>query len=814
MSRKTLWLILSVFCLSAVICLGVFMVVQAGATQEKSISAPVSAGDTLLLPLITKNYVPPKITIWHQWDPSYWPEYDAIVQEFNMEHPEMAIILVYVDDLSGALSEAIPAGVGPDIVAYANDRIGQWATAGYLAPLDPSINLAYMNANYEPAAVDGVIWNNHIWGIPDFQEGIALVYNRDVISDTQIPAPDDFAGLLTQAELFRDTHSDQYYLCNQGLGGYDAYHVAPIYFGYGLSQFGGYLDEEGTVYMTTTEAISAAQWISDFHPSAPDVTDHGICRDMLVYGAAAMWWTGPWAIPDLQDAGVNYGIAPMGSPFVGVRNYMMTTNAVTRGNSDAVIEILKYFGNADIQKQLTLANKTIPANTAALNDPDVQAIYEVSHFGAALNRGTAMSNHIYTACQWDPVAQATMNIWDGSQTPEMAMDFAQTMIEACVAGFGPSTITIWEQWNDAYLPAYQQIIDEYTAAHPGISINLYNPVDMPAALASYIPYGAGPDIVAYSNDQIGPWAEAGYLVPLNPWIDSGYMNSNFEPAAVKGVTWDDLIMGIPDTQEGIALVYNHDLITDADIPAPDDFSGFFADAVQFQVDNPGVYYLCSQGLGSVDAYHPAPIYFGLGMSEYGGYVDEEGTVYMTTTEAINAANWIFDFSVNGPMSTNYDICKSMLIKGEAAIWWTGPWAIPELQNAGVDYGIAPMGSPFVSVRNYMFTINGYDRGKAEAAIDLMLYLGSAEVQEQLTVANHTVPANTAALNDPDVQAIYEVARFGDSLHLGTPMANHSYGGCQWQPVGDATWAIWSGAQTPLEAMNTAQAAIEACIAGP
>ena len=38
-----------------------------------------------------------------------------------------------------------------------------------------------------------------------------------------------------------------------------------------------------------------------------------------------------------------------------------------------------------------------------------------------------------------------------------------------------------------------------------------------------------------------------------------------------------------------------------------------------------------------------------------------------------------------------------MVNGEAAIWWTGPWAIPELQNAGVDYGIAPMGSPFVGV---------------------------------------------------------------------------------------------------------------------
>jgi arabinogalactan oligomer/maltooligosaccharide transport system substrate-binding protein len=201
------------------------------------------------------------------------------------------------------------------------------------------------------------------------------------------------------------------------------------------------------------------------------------------------------------------------------------------------------------------------------------------------------------------------------------------------------------------------------------------------------------------------------------------------------------------------------------------------------------------------------------LSEYGGYVDEDGTVYMTTTQAISAADWIADFSVNGPITTTYDTCKNMIINGDAAIWWTGPWAIPDLQAAGINYGITPMGSPFVGVRDYMLTTNAVDRDKAEAAIDIMKYLGSFDIQKQLTLVNKTIPANTAALNDPDVQVIKEVAGFGASLHLGTPMANHIYAGCQWGPVGDATWAIWSGVQTPEEAMNAAQAEIEVCVSG-
>ena len=812
MSRRSVWLSLSIICVAVILGLGLVWVVEASILQPNSVSNPENGLYTLRLPLIIKNYVTPKIIIWHQWDDSYLPEYKAIVQEFNMAHPEMAIGLVKVDDLWGALSTAIPAGEGPDIVAYANDPIGAWASAGFLAPLDPYIEESYLDDNFEPVTVKGVTWEGQIWGIPEFQEGIALVYNRDLITDTEIPEPNDFAGLLMRAADFQLTHPGQYYLCNQGLGGYDAYHAAPIYFGYDLSEYGGYVDEEGTVYMTTTETITAAQWIADFSVNGPPVTDYDECGNLIVNREAAIWWTGPWAIQYFRDAGINYGIAPMGSPFVGIRNLMLTTNAVERSNAEAVIEIMKYFGSAEIQKRLALADKTIPANTAALNDPEVQAIYEIAQFGESLSLGTPMGNHIYTGCQWGPVGEATMAIWSGSQSPLEAMNSAQAAIKECVDANNPHMITIWHQWDDTFLPEYQNIVDEYNIAHPDMTIQLVKKEDMSYALSTSIPVGLGPDIVANANYPIGEWASVGYLAPLDPWITPTYLTDNFEPAAAKGMTLHDQIWGIPDTQEGIALVYNQAVISDTDIPGSDDFADLFTDAVQFQLDNPGKYYLCSQGLGDRDAYHAAPIYFGYGLSELGGYVNEYGTVNMTTTEAISAAQWIADFSVNGPITTTYDTCRNMMVDGEAAIWWTGPWAIPDLQAAGINYGIAPMGSPFVGIRNYMLTTNAVDRGKADAVVDLMKFLGSFDVQKQLTLVNKTIPANTAALNDPDVQAIYDVAQFGASLHLGMPMANHVYSYCQWGPVGDATWAIWSGAQTPLEAMNAAQDAIETCVA--
>ena len=56
-------------------------------------------------------------------------------------------------------------------------------------------------------------------------------------------------------------------------------------------------------------------------------------------------------------------------------------------------------------------------------------------------------------------------------------------------------------------------------------------------------------------------------------------------------------------------------------------------------------------------------------------------------------------------------------------------------------------------------------------------------------------------------ALATLAGFGDALNVGVPMANTPFASAQWGPVGDATVAIWTGAQTPEEALTAAQAAI-------
>lgn len=368
-------------------------------------------------------------------------------------------------------------------------------------------------------------------------------------------------------------------------------------------------------------------------------------------------------------------------------------------------------------------------------------------------------------------------------------------------------LLIWHQWSGEYLNAIKSAFDDYTKKNPNVTFDLSKPDDTANALKVAIPAGQGPDIIGWANDNIGTQALAGNILALNDYgIDEAFLKANYEPAAVKGVIWQGKIWALPETQEGIALVYNKALAKAEDFPSdPKNFDDLLAKAQAFQQKNPGKFLVCNQGLGNADAYHEGAIYFGFGVPTY---VDDQGKAYLNTPEALKAAKWIADFSKVAPKETSHDICKAMITEGKAAAWWTGPWAIADLEKAKIDYGILPMGKPFVGIKTVMLSKNAKDRGNDKVALDVMKYFTSADVQKKLALANKTIPAQTAALKDPEVAKLATLAGFGASLNLGVPMANTPFAGAQWDPVGQATTAIWTGAQKPEDAMAAAQKAIE------
>jgi arabinogalactan oligomer / maltooligosaccharide transport system substrate-binding protein len=419
--------------LSLMLVFGLILAACAPAETPTTPAPPAAPGETPAAPPTAPPAADERtITIWSQWEGAYLGAIRQAFQAYEDQNPGVRIVIEEVENAAEALRVAIPAGEGPDIIGWANDQIGQQALVGNIVPLEQyGIDMAFLEQTYEPAAVNGVLFMDQVWGLPESQEGIAIVYNRTSASEADFPAdPLDFNALLESARAFREANPNMYLFCNQGLGTNDAYHVAPIYFGHGVPE---YIDDEGNVYLDTPEAIAAGEFISNLRPYHPTEADHEICRTMLFEGQAAAWWTGPWAIADLEAEGVEYDILPMGRPFTGIKVLLMTQNAVDRGNAEVAVDIMRFFTSYEQARQMSLANRTIPANSQALNDSEIQALPTLAGFGEALNLGVPMSTSPYAGAQWDAVGNATLSIMGGVQQPEQALRDAQAAAEARVA---------------------------------------------------------------------------------------------------------------------------------------------------------------------------------------------------------------------------------------------------------------------------------------------------------------------------------------------------------------------------------------------
>lgn len=426
----------TLFVLASIVLAG-SMLLAACAPAPTAVPTTVAAPGQPTLPsqptLPPSGAAPVTITIWHQWSGGYLDAITAAFNQYMTDHPNVTIDLSKPDDVTASLAVAIPAGEGPDIIAWANDQIGTNALKGNIVALDDyGVDQAFLTSTYEPAAVAGVVWQGKIWALPESQEAITLVYNKAIATVDNFPTdPSDFAGLLADAKAYKEANPDKTLFCNQGFAGGDAYHIAPVYFGFGVPQ---YVDDQGNVTVNTPEAVAAGQWLVDVKPYLLPEQTADLCKADFIAGKVAAMWTGPWNIADFDTAGIQYGFVPMGKPFVGIKTLMITANAVQRSHAELAVDILKYYTGFDAQKAITLANKTIPANTAVMNDPEVQALTTIAGFGANANLGIPMANTPFANAQWGPVGDATAAIWSGSQTPAEALAAAQTAIETAVAG--------------------------------------------------------------------------------------------------------------------------------------------------------------------------------------------------------------------------------------------------------------------------------------------------------------------------------------------------------------------------------------------
>ncbi|MDO5663577.1 MAG: extracellular solute-binding protein, partial [Brachybacterium sp.] len=269
----------------------------------------------------------------------------------------------------------------------------------------------------------------------------------------------------------------------------------------------------------------------------------------------------------------------------------------------------------------------------------------------------------------------------------------------------------------------------------------------------------------------------------------------------------------PYSVESLALIRNTALAPDE----PGSMEDLVATGKQL-VEDGEASLVMAQELGSEgNAYSMYPY-----LAAYGGGIfpllDEGGfdatEVIIDSPETIQGGEKIAWLAQEEALSVNLDGSNTIpqFVEGNAAYLISGPWAIQQSIEAGIDYAISPIPdfedggetTPFLGVQG--FYVSAQSQNPQIAQTFVQEYVSRVDVQVALFEAGDRPPALIEAY-DQVADGNEDIEAWGLAAEGGTPMPNIPQMNAVWGPLGQATAGIVRGDDV-TERLETAQTEVE------
>jgi arabinogalactan oligomer/maltooligosaccharide transport system substrate-binding protein len=350
-----------------------------------------------------------KVVVWSHWKEKEFDALKEVAEEWAKKTGNEVEIKVDESEFQ-QYATAARSGQGPDVMfGTPHDNLGTFAKAGLLDEMPSDL---VKESDYEALAFPAVTVDGKKVAFPISMESSVLFYNADKVKNP----PTTWADFIKAASE----------------GGF-MYDVNNFYFNYGfLSAFGGYVfkNKNGTydtndIGLGNEGAIKGYQLIHDFvnkYKFMPADANGDIAKGKFTNKEIAFYLSGPWDIPALKDAGVNFGImafpkidggdAP--KPFVGVQTAFVSSKSQ---NKKQAWDLLKYISENGSVKFAEVSAR-IPVLKSALNDPKVKENKNVSEIAKVAASGEPMPNIPAIQTVWDPAKNNLTLLTSGKATPE------------------------------------------------------------------------------------------------------------------------------------------------------------------------------------------------------------------------------------------------------------------------------------------------------------------------------------------------------------------------------------------------------------
>ncbi|HEY5811731.1 MAG TPA: maltose/maltodextrin ABC transporter substrate-binding protein MalE [Terrimicrobiaceae bacterium] len=334
-----------------------------------------------------------------------------------------------MDGLTDKFQSAAQSGKGPDIVVWAHDRLGEWADAGLLKPLEIKEEF---KAGFLPMTWDAVTHNKQIWGYPLALEAISLIYNKQLLTE---PPPTQLSEIPAFATKLKAQHPKAIAIMWDYNTPYFSWPFLASDGGYAFEKVeGGYNVKDSGV--NAPGAVKGLQQIVDLVDLdiMPKGATYSVMEQKMHAGELAMMISGPWAWLDLRKSGIDFDLAPLpgvdgkpGKPFVGVLSALINRASP---NADLAVQFLEKYvcteeGLRAMDAEVAIG---VPALKSLADEMSAQNHLIKVTYENALN-GVVMPNVPQIGRFWSAMGAALQVATNGNATPQKALDEAEKSIE-------------------------------------------------------------------------------------------------------------------------------------------------------------------------------------------------------------------------------------------------------------------------------------------------------------------------------------------------------------------------------------------------
>jgi multiple sugar transport system substrate-binding protein len=390
----------------------------------------------------------------------------------------------------------------------------------------------------------------------------------------------------------------------------------------------------------------------------------------------------------------------------------------------------------------------------------------------------AASMLLVTACGGSTTSPAPA----GSEAASAATGASEAA--AASAPVAVTTLTLRYCWGgEGEVKAMEKVISAWNAANPDIQVKGISGSINTEEVAAAVAGGAPPDMVIMcDNGAVAGFAHDKVIMQLDPLLDSIKADkSNIIPAALKWVTYQGGLYGLPFGQDTWALYYDTDAFTAAGLDptkpptTPDEL---WADAAKltkvnadgslaragFIPDDPDRNLESTSNLFNCQTYDESAKKITLNSPECVAWFNWYKKWYDTYNKK-NAMVNLVSTRTGGDAGLMISGQQAMAIYGE---WENGAAYLPQAAP-NLHYATAPIpavspdkyGAAFINGNAFMIPTGS---SNPEAAAKFGMYLMTDEPSKTMALQNASVPQLTTLLTDPQMLAIPNQKTFLDLVN--------------------------------------------------